>query len=93
MIEPNSNKRTAISPVTRSSLHYITLQLGGQPGRLSTKMARPARGYESRPAVSFREPRLPLSCNPRNVGIKLDPISAFHKSRSPMITQCRTMAG
>ena len=92
MIEPNSNKRTAISPVTRSSLHYITLQLGGQPGRLSTKMARPARGYESRPA---RLGSLAFPCHAIHVtvGIKLDPISAFHKSRSPMITQCRTMAG
>ena len=36
MIEPNSNERIAFSsPVTPSSLYYITLQLGGQRGNIA----------------------------------------------------------
>jgi hypothetical protein len=32
MIEPNSNERIASSQITRTSLHYIDLQFGGQRG-------------------------------------------------------------
>jgi hypothetical protein len=36
MIELNSNERIVFSQI--SSLHYITVQLGGQPGRLSVRV-------------------------------------------------------
>ena len=96
MAELHSNKRIASSPITWSSPHYMTLQLGGQPGRLSPEREGPAPAvtradrcrFDRLGSLAFLRHAIHVT-----VGIKLDPISAFHKSRFPMSSQCRTMAG
>jgi hypothetical protein len=46
MAKPNSNERIAPSQITRSSLHYINLQFGGQRSEHSARQTKKPRWFK-----------------------------------------------